>query len=144
MTRCQSRLCFMTASVKTHHVTLWNLMTIVCAFTSRSPDVCWSAWNKLGYVIISRWQFVMGRDSAVSKSVGLVAEPSQVRGSGSCNAVMWQLVHSSIKKSVPDRTWWLWVRVMLCTFNGSMCCMLPWELRCVLGGNRSESRIIIL
>ena len=25
-----------------------------------------------------------------------------------------------------------------------MRCMLPWELRCVLGGNRSESEIIIL
>ena len=25
-----------------------------------------------------------------------------------------------------------------------MRCMLPWELRCVLGGNRSESGIIIL
>jgi len=38
---------------------------------------------------------------------------------------MWRLVHSSIKMS----TWH---------------CLLPWELRCVLGGNRSESGIIIL
>jgi len=29
-------------------------------------------------------------------------------------------------------------------YNGSMRCMLPWELRCVLGGNRFESGIIIL
>ena len=32
----------------------------------------------------------------------------------------------------------------LSNYNGSMRCMLPWELRCVLGGNRSESGIIIL
>jgi len=40
--------------------------------------------------------------------------------------------------------WWLCVWVMRCAFNGSMYCMLPWELRCVLGWNRSESGIIIL
>ena len=41
-------------------------------------------------------------------------------------------------------TWWLSVWVTLCAYNGSMRCMLPWELRCVLGGNRSESGIILL
>ena len=39
---------------------------------------------------------------------------------------------------------WLCVWVTLCAYNGSMRSMLPWELRCVLGGNRSESGIIIL
>jgi len=32
----------------------------------------------------------------------------------------------------------------LCTFNRGMCGMLPWELRCVLGRNGSESGIIIV
>ena len=47
-------------------------------------------------------------------------------------------------KWLPDRTRRLCVWVTLCTYNGSMRCMLPWELRCVLGGNRSESGIIML
>ena len=40
----------------------------------------------------------MNRDSAVSYSVGLVAERLRVQGSMSCNAIIWLLVHSSIEK----------------------------------------------
>ena len=102
-------------------------------------------------------------DSAVSYSVWLVAEGSRVRGSGRYSAVMWRPIYSSIK-SETDRTRWLcvclvevWGRnpwlspigqlcvwVTLCGFNGSMRCVLPWEWRCVLGGNRSEPGIIKL
>ena len=44
----------------------------------------------------------------------------------------------------PERTWWPIGWVTLCAFNGSLRCMLHWELRCVLGRNKSESGIIIL
>ena len=80
------------------------------------------------------------RDSAVSYSVVLVAEGSRVRGAGSFNAVMWRLVHASIKWE-PDRTWRICVWVTLCAFNGSMRCMLRWELRYVLAWSKSESGI---
>ena len=39
----------------------------------------------------------------------------------------------------PDRTWWLRVWVTLCAFYGSMRCMLHWQLRWVLGEDRSDS-----
>jgi len=33
---------------------------------------------------------------------------------------------------------------MLCAYNGSMHCRLPWKLRYVLAGNRSDLGIIVL
>ena len=56
-----------------------------------------------------------------------------------CHVATGSLIHKNENLRGHDDCVW----VTFCAFNGTMCCMLPWELRCVLGGNRSESGMII-
>jgi len=74
-------------------------------------NVSLSLWEKSSHQLLKSHKY-SSHDGTVS--IGLV-EGSWVQGSGSCNADVWWLVHSSI----------MWIWVMLCTYNGSMHCMLP-------------------
>jgi len=101
--------------------------------------------NPLWYQILQNWQARTSISSTCEWVSGWVSDTDHnyyvEPGTAMLSCGNW-FTHPW--KWVSDRTRWLCVWVTLCAYNGSMRRMLPWELRHVWGGNRSESGIIIL
>jgi len=138
-------LCFLSMANSEMNCSYFTMMSRGLCFPLLINDI---VFVDISIVLQSNYKFIslleILRNEVMTRFVGLVAERSRVRGSVSCNVVMWRLVHSSIKKWVPYRTRWLCAWLTPWAYNNSMRCVLTWELRYVLGVNRSESGIIIL
>ena len=113
-----------------------------CAFPVR---ILWTSWSVFNFKVVC-WT-TDHYHQCLNLSVDISRRRTRSRtvaGLRLCELQCCHVVTGSLVHIKNEYLTGLCVCNTLSAYNGSMRCMIPWELRYMLGGNRNESGIIIL